>query len=252
MIRQQTPWMASAMTPPSREYLRTLYERASLAQHHPDVPSGAKRHEACESPVTGLGYGAGAFQQPMENYTMNTATATAQRATSIIAGDRILVNLPANGKGRKHTVSEMFDAQGFRLNGLGQRLDTTAALDLSGIGKATQENGKPVFPMARYKAALDKAQTPNDDAVAAINAEYNLAVANWKAGRPQGDADTTIGTSIAGAVLSWVSATFGIKLSAQNSADYETIDPKSVAANVPLRNGTEPVVFTVTLAPVWG
>lgn len=180
-----------------------------------------------------------------------TASAPAvQRANGILAGDRILVNLPANSKSRKQTVSEMFDSAGFRINGLGARIDATSALDLSKVGAAA--NGAPTFPMDKYTAALKATGNANSPEVSAVNTEYLLDFADWKAGRPQDQTDLTIGTSIAAAVLSWVSTTYGIKIGTAGQREEEVIDPKGVAVNVPNRTQGQPVVFTLTLAPVWG
>lgn len=179
-----------------------------------------------------------------------TATAApATRAATILAGDRIIVNLPANGKGRKHTVSETFDSEGFRINGIGARIEDRPALDLSKVNAPSQVVG-PVFPMGRYKAALEASGTPNSDAVQAINNEYLTAVAAFKKSNPAAGTQQ-LGDKVAEAVLAWVGSTYGIKLTA-TTGDYESINPAAVATNMPNRAGTEPVVFSVTLMPTWG
>lgn len=185
--------------------------------------------------------------------TFGQALAAAAIATTVNANDRIVVNLPtqkgADHKRESHTISETFDGAGYRLDGLGNRLEATPALQFN-FPRAGTGPAKPVFPMAEYQRALTQEGEVGPIAQG-INTQYAVAMAQWKKSTENGGMGArNVEDYVVDAVLAYAQRAYGVKTS---QVEGLWIDPKQVNVKPPVRaHATAPATWSVTFTPVWG
>lgn len=165
-------------------------------------------------------------------------------ADTLLPDDLIVVTLAAvegGPTGNRIAISAQF-------NGLGQEVDATRVPVQGGFqleGISTSGGTAPKFDEAGFMAAIKaNGGIPGGDALK-IQQEYEAALAAW-----EGSGNKSLPEAIAAAVLKFAEARAGVKTV---DGPHPYINPDQVTVRPAYRESeTTPVVFSVTLAPVWG
>lgn len=171
-----------------------------------------------------------------------------QLATNVIAGDKIVVSLAAakdGPNGQRQTFAGTFNHLGEEIDAQGNVIFGKPKLDLT-FKKAAAE--QPVFPIDAFNAAVARAGGRPSMESMRIQAEYENAVEAFEEQHGEG-AGGNLGDQIGEAVLNYIGEYYGIK---RTPGEHAFVDPAQVVVRPAYRVDNNPVVFSVTLAPVWG
>ena len=169
-------------------------------------------------------------------------------AVNIIRGDKIIVSLGAargGTTGERQSFAGTFNHLGEEIDSAGQLVFGKPRLDLAFQAPAAPA---PVFPIDAFNRAVEDAGGKPSATSMRIQAKYEEDAATWDAANG-GTGGGTLGDRIGKAVLTYVQQYYGISTN-PNEGAY--IDPAQVVVRPAYRMDELPVVFSVTLAPVWG
>lgn len=165
-------------------------------------------------------------------------------AETLLPDDLIIVTLAAvegGPSGNRIAISAQF-------NGAGAEVDATRVPIQGGYqlqGLSTGGQAQPKFPEQEFMESIKKnGGVPSGESMQ-IQKDYEAALAAW-----EGSGNKSLPEAIAAAVLQFAEARAGVKTV---DGPHPFINPDQVTVRPAYReSATTPVVFSVTLAPVWG
>lgn len=160
-------------------------------------------------------------------------------ATSLIAGDRIAVNLVATKPdGSRMSAAGMF-------NHLGNAIDAEGKEKIGEPGlriELLSGSAAPEFPLTRYNELVESGQR---EAAEDLKEQYEIDKSTW-----EDEGNQSLPDAIGNAALDWADRVHGVKTF---DGDHPFIKPEQVVVKNAVRETPQQgVLFVVQLSPSWG
>lgn len=171
-------------------------------------------------------------------------------ATALLAGDKIAVSLSAAAgaaTGDRQAFAGTFNHLGQPIDDDGQVIFGRPQLDLTDLVIGNRR-AAPVFDLEKFNDLVRKAGGKPSAATTKLQSDYAAEMAAWE---EQNGGGGSIADAIGEKVLQFAVTHYGISTTDPRGA-HAYVDPAQVIVRPAYRDGNKPVVFSVSMAPVWG